>query len=143
MNRGKQPMSNRAQKKVNKEVRSAQTASFATVETAPLPSEPIAQELLNKFPKKSAKKIKAQVDATVRGMANKKKKQHAKHSKRSTPGDVAHDADFSPPKVVQIEGKRWIKTIEKQIRTKTSMSRRQEGKKKAKKSSWKRFFFGL
>ena len=76
-------------------------------------------------------------------MANKKKKQHAKHSRRSTPGDVAEDADYSQPKVVQIEGKRWIKTVEKQIRTKTSLSRRQEAKKKAKKSSWKRFFFGL
>ena len=40
----------------------------------------------------------------IRGMENKKKKQQTKHSKRSTPGDVAHDADFSPPKVVQIEG---------------------------------------
>ena len=66
MNRGKQPMSLRAQKKVNKEVRSAQTASFATAEIAPLASEPTAQELLEKFPKKSAKKIKEHVDCHKR-----------------------------------------------------------------------------
>ncbi len=143
MNRGKQQMSKRDQKKMNKAVRDGQTASFATLEPAPLNTETTPEEILKKFPKKSARKIKAEIAGTLKGMENKKKKLKAKHSRRASPGDVPRDSDYSPPKVVEVEGKRWIKTITKQIQLKTKLARRRDTKTKTKKSSWKRFFFGL
>jgi hypothetical protein len=102
MNRTKHPLSARLNKKIEKELRLAQTASK---ESDAYADELTAREMLKKFPKKSSKK-------KLLMPAGLPKKKHAKkHSKRTTPGNVPSN---STPRNVHMEGSRWMKTTLKQ-----------------------------
>lgn len=87
MNRSKKPLSRNALKKVEKEVRLAQSSKYAT-------------------PSAEAKTLEKKATAELY------KKRKKIPSKRTTPAE--HMPRTSAPKHTLIEGKRWIQTTEKQ-----------------------------
>lgn len=123
MNKPKYQMTNRDRKKMKKEVR------MSSIEPDPeLKSDHIKpNNLLSRLPKKVQKQERASLKSFDKNIAVKRKKQHARHSKRTTPGTV--DVQSSPH-IVHVEGKRWIKTLEKQNQVKKTVLRRQALKKK-------------
>jgi hypothetical protein len=110
-------MSQRAKKKVMKEVRSAQTGAL------PLLEKPQMKELLKKYPGK-----KPELSSSLKRMEARKKKRTAKKSRRTTPGDPL--TQDSAPRITHLEGQRWIKTLEKQNIVQASMFQRKSMKKK-------------
>ncbi len=61
-------------------------------------------------------------------LAIKRKKKGSHQSKRTTPGEVmGRDA---APRIVHLEGKRWINTTESQIQAKKKITQRRILKKK-------------
>ncbi len=60
--------------------------------------------------KRYPKVKKSLVDSTIKGMEVKKTKLEAKHSKRTTPGEVEHKE--STPAHAKVENERWEKTKE-------------------------------
>lgn len=93
MNKSKQPMAAQLRKKMNKELKKG------VAQPSPiLRSDVITpQDLLSTMPLKARKKKLV------------KKKLHV--SKRTNTGTVD---EKSPPHIVHVEGRRWIKTVEKQ-----------------------------
>jgi hypothetical protein len=122
MNRSKRPLTLSTQKKMGKEVRLAQ---------AKLPPEECvrtdrlkAAEMAKQYPKVE----KGVLKSFVRTLKRKKSAGAVKRSKRTTPGEVPSD---SPPRNAHIEGKRWIKTIEKQNVVKAKLFSKREAKRAA------------
>lgn len=124
MNKSKQQMPARARKKVKKELRSAAGLPDSVLQ----PNVNTPKALLSRLPQKPRKKEAAALKSFEKNMANKKAKQKAPHSKRTNTGiDVK-----SPPQIVHIEGRRWIKTLGKQTQSKRKVMTRQMTKKGSK-----------
>lgn len=123
MNKPKHQMTNRAKKKMSKEIRSS------AIQPEPLLTNNNIKpdKLLSRYPKKIQKQEKASLKSFEKNIAIIKKKKKARHSKRTTPGTVDQ---VSPPQIIHIEGKRWIKTLEKQVQAKKKIMRRHILKKK-------------
>src|SRR3990172_5332526 len=113
MNRTKQPMNNKLNKKNQKEIHVAQS-EYATKEASAYSDQLTAREMLKKYPKKTSKKEKASLASLEKEISAKKAKKLKKHSKRTTPGTVQAT---STPTNAHIEGGRWIKSLEKQTFT--------------------------
>lgn len=129
MNRNRRPLDKKNRKDVEKQVKKGQEELS---EEELLRSDQLSpEEALAKYPKKRQKVEKPLMDSTVKGMEIKKKKKQAKHSKRTTPGEVNHRE--SPPAYEHREGARWEKTLAKQNQGKrksvTSKLQKRDGKK--------------
>jgi hypothetical protein len=108
MNRSKRPLAKPQLKSVRKAVRLAQGPQPANATSK---SDTLrAQDLLKKYPTKSAAKKAAVLSALHKGLTAKKLKKTAKTSKRT---NVGVDAE-SPPQSIHTEGGRWMKTLVKQ-----------------------------
>ncbi len=108
MNRGKKQFTAKEAKKQKKEA-----LHVLGAHTPEERSEPThTWKILAKFPKRIATKDKAEVEGTKKRSEIKRKKLHSKHSKRTTPGQV--ELDITPYTHHHPEGKKMIKTIEKQ-----------------------------
>jgi len=103
MNRGKKIIDKKVKKKIDKEIRLAQNPSFATPSFAEAKALSKKETALFKKPKKG--------------------------SKRTTPGEIP--AQSSPPKIVHVEGRRWIKTLEKQNLTDSRILTKKLSKRKS------------
>ncbi len=114
----------RLRKKMKKELR----ASANQPDTVLKGNRSTAPELLSRLPK-ARKKEEAILSAFDKKIAIKKAKQKAPHSKRTNTGMI--DVK-SPPQIVHIEGKRWIKTLGKQTQAKRKVMTRQMTKKGSK-----------
>ena len=128
MNQNRRPIDKQTRKKMEKQVKKGQKELSS--EELPRTDELTPEEALSKYPKKRQKAEKPLMDSTVKGMEIKKKKKQAKHSKRTTPGEVDHRE--SPPAAQHKEGQRWEKTLTKQNqgKRKALTSKLQKNKKK-------------
>lgn len=115
----------RLRKKMKKELRAATNQPDTVLKT----DRNTPQTLLSRLPPKVQKKAEASLKAFEKKIAVKKAKAKAPHSKRTNTGliDVK-----SPPQIVHIEGKRWIKTLGKQTQSKRKVMTRQMAKKGSK-----------
>jgi hypothetical protein len=126
MSKPKNQMTNRARKKMNKEVRSS-----AIQPSSPLMSNTTkAENLLSSYPKKVQKKEKASLKSLSKKIAIQRKKKISSHSKRTAPGTPGTVERQAAPKITHIEGKRWIKSTETKIQANKKVMRRQNLKKK-------------
>jgi hypothetical protein len=125
MNKSKQPMPARARKKMKKELRSASNLP----DSVPQPDRNTPKGLLSRLPPKVRKKEEAVLKSFEKNIAIKKAKKKAPHSKRTNTGMI--DVK-SPPQIVHIEGRRWIKTLGKQTQAKRKVMTRQQTKKVSK-----------
>ena len=124
MNKSKHSISARARKKMKKELRSGVNLPDTVLQANP--NTPKA--LLSRIPPKLRKKDEAALKSFEKNFEIKKKKQKSPHSKRTNTGIDAK----SPPQIVHIEGKRWIKTLGKQTEAKRKIQTRQMTKKGSK-----------
>ena len=128
MNKPKYQVTNRARKKMNKEIR--------TSKMTPTPKEMSnttkPKAVLSRYPKKIEKKEKASLKSFEKNWASRQKKMKSPHSKRTTPGDLDIDMEEkqAAPRIVHIEGKRWIKTTETKIQANKKVAQRHRLKKK-------------
>jgi hypothetical protein len=125
MNKSKQPMPVRARKKMKKELRSAAGLPDSVLQT----DRNTPKALLSRLPPKQRKKEESVLKSFEKNVAIKKAKQKAPHSKRTNTGMI--DVK-SPPHIVHVEGKRWIKTLGKQTQAKRKVQTRQMTKKGSK-----------
>jgi hypothetical protein len=125
MNKSKQSMPARARKKMKKELRSAANLPDSVLKA----DRNTPKALLSRLPAKEQKKEAAALKAFKKNIAIKKAKLKAPHSKRTNTGLI--DVQ-SPPQIVHIEGKRWIKTLGKQTKAKRKVMTRQMTKKRSK-----------
>jgi hypothetical protein len=125
MNKSKQPMPARARKKMKKELRSAANLPDSVLQ----PDRNTPQGLLSRLPPKVRKKEETVLKSFKKNMANKRAKEKAPHSKRTNTGMI--DVK-SPPQIVHMEGRRWIKTLVKQTQAKRTVRTRQTTKKGSK-----------
>lgn len=88
MNRIKKQLSPRETKKQTKEILTA------PVTPEPLDNDPSAWKILSKFPKKVIKEEEASLSSLSTHMTSQKNKNHSKHSKRATPGDVLTESPY-------------------------------------------------
>jgi hypothetical protein len=125
MNKSKQPMAARARKKMKKELRAAAGLPDSVLQA----DRNTPQALLSRLPAKDRKKEEASLKSLQRNLESKRAKQKAPHSKRTNTGliDVK-----SPPQIVHMEGRRWIKTLGKQTQAKRKVMTRQTTKKGSK-----------
>ncbi len=123
MNKPKHQTTNRLKKKMNKEIR----ASVLQPDPVPTSDHIKAGQLLSRLPKKVQKKDQSLLKSLNKNLAIQKKKKRAPHSKRTTPGTVDEQ---SPPHIIHVEGKRWIKTLNQQAQAKKKVIRRQMTKHK-------------
>lgn len=107
MNRAKHPLTSKMQKKMAKEIHTAQ-GDYLAPEARQYRDELTAKEMLKKYPKKAGKKQKEGLNASKTKISIKKKSHPKIVSKRTTPGLVPSD---SPPAHIHPEGKRWIKIL--------------------------------
>ena|SRR3569832_903670 len=126
MNKPKYQVTNRARKKMNKEVRASK------VQPDPqLTSDHIKPtNLLSRYPKKTVKKEKASLKSLQKNLTAKKHKKESHRSKRTGPGTPGTQEREAAPKIVHVEGKRWIKNTESKIQANKKVTRRQNLKKK-------------
>lgn len=110
MNRKKQPMTNRLNKRVQKEVKKGLRASAEKVRS-PSKTPVTPQALLKPYPKKAVTEDKRQLTSMLTVMERKKAQKHKKNSKRSSPKDSIVN---SSPAHIHSEGTRWMKTVKKQ-----------------------------
>jgi hypothetical protein len=113
MNRGKKPLNQEIAKAMRKEVRKGQQG-------APSSDEPLkaaqTQAVLETRTgvEKERRKERQHLKNVKKKLENKKSKLTShKQSKRTTPG-VTENFDF-PPHDTYVEGRRWLKTIQKQV----------------------------
>ena len=125
MNKSKQSMPIRLRKKMKKELR----ASANQPDTVLKSDRSTPKALLSRLPPKIRKKEEAVLKSFEKNIAIKKAKQKAPHSKRTNTGLI--DVQ-SPPQIVHIEGKRWVKTLGKQTAAKRKVMTRQMTKKGSK-----------
>ena len=111
MNRNRRSMPNQTRKAVEKEIKKGQK-KLAEKEDVPRTDTLTPLQALKKYPKKIQKTEKPVLASTVKKMEVKKKKKTAKHSRRTTPGEVEHRE--SPPAHIHPEGQRWEKTLVQQ-----------------------------
>jgi hypothetical protein len=125
MNKSKLSMPARARKKMKKELRSAANLPDSVLQT----DRNTPKALLSRLPTKDRKKEEASLKSFEKNIADKRAKQKAPHSKRTNTGliDVK-----SPPQIVHMEGRRWIKTLGKQTQAKRRVMTRQMNKKGSK-----------
>lgn len=125
MNKTKRSMPAKLRKKMNKELRSATNQPDSVLKSDRI----TPQDLLSRLPLKARKKEESLAKSAEKNIAIKKAKAKAPHSKRTNTGliDVK-----SPPQIVHIEGKRWIKTLGKQTQAKRKVMTRQMTKKGSK-----------
>lgn len=69
------------------------------------------KDLLSRVPQKERQRKETILNTLEKSFAAKHKKMNHKVSKRTNSGTVD---EKSPPHIVHVEGKRWIKTLEKQ-----------------------------
>lgn len=125
MNKPKHQLTNRAKKKINKEVRSS------SIEPNPrVMSTTKAQTVLSRYPKKVQKKESASLKSLAKNLASKKQKAKSHQSKRTAPGTPGTDERQAAPRIVHMEGKRWIKSTESKIQADKKINRRHRLKKK-------------
>ena len=119
-------MTNRARKKMNKEFRSS------TIQPSPqlMSNTTKAEGLLSRYPKKVQKKEKALLKSLDKNIAVQRKKKTSPHSKRTSPGAPGTDEREAAPKIVHLEGRRWIKTTTSKIQANKKVQRRHNLKKK-------------
>ena len=126
MNKPKNQMTNRAKKKMNKEVR----ASAIQPNPRLMSNTTKANDLLSRYPKKVQKKETAALKSFSKSMAVERTKKKSPHSKRTSPGTPGTEEREAAPKIVHIEGRRWIKSTESKIQANKKVMRRQSLKKK-------------
>ena len=126
MNKPKYQITQRARKKMNKEIR----ASAIQPNPQPMSNTTKAASLLSRYPKKVLKKETASLKSLDKNLSVKRKKLQSPHSKRTSPGSPGTEARDAAPKIVHIEGKRWIKSTESKIQANKKVMRRQTLKKK-------------
>ncbi|MBP7074966.1 MAG: hypothetical protein KBA81_06220 [Rhabdochlamydiaceae bacterium] len=126
MNKPKYQITQRARKKMNKEVR----ASAIQPNPKPMSNTTKPASLLSRYPKKVQKKEKASLKSLDKNLSAKRKKLLSPHSKRTSPGSPGTEERQAAPKIVHIEGKRWIKSTESKIQANKKVMRRQTMKKK-------------
>ena len=126
MNKPKYQITQRARKKMNKEVR----ASAIQPNPKPMSNTIKPASLLSRYPKKVQKKEAASLKSLNRNISAKRKKIKSPHSKRTAPGTPGTQERQAAPKNVHIEGKRWIKSTESKIQASKKVMRRQTLKKK-------------
>jgi hypothetical protein len=126
VNKPKYQITNRAKKKMNKEVRSS------SVQQSPkaMSNSTKAQTLLSTYPKKVQKKESASLKSLAKNLAAKQQKAKSAHSKRTSPGSTGTEERQAAPKIVHLEGKRWIKSTESKIQADKKINRRHSLKKK-------------
>lgn len=95
-------------KKMKKELRAATLKLEPTLRSNVI----TPQDLLSRLPAKSRKKAASLQKSLKKNLTKKLSKSRV--SKRTTPGTVD---EKSAPHIVHVEGKRWIKTAEKQNAT--------------------------
>jgi len=116
-------MTAQLKKKMTKEIRAATAKPAAR----PTSDDIRATDLLSRYPKKEQKKGAPILASLEKAIEIKKKKSASKQSKRTTPGTVRAE---SPPKSPHVEGKRWIKTLQKQTNIRTKTAAKHQLKKK-------------
>ena len=126
MNKPKYQITQRARKKMNKEVR----ASAIQPNPKPMSNTTKPASLLSRYPKKVKKKEEASLKSLDKNLSVKRKKIQSPHSKRTSPGSPGTQERQAAPKNVHIEGKRWIKSTESKIQANKKVMRRQTLKKK-------------
>ena len=126
MNKRKQTLTQRANKKRQKELKAAKK---------PLAPPPLAHsdtlttdEMLKKYPQKIAKKVKGALKGLEKTLHAKESKKLKKHSKRTNTGSVDQR---SAPAHIHPEGERWVKNLRKQ----NDVQRKRLKKKLLKKNS--------
>ncbi len=125
MNKPKYQITNRAKKKMNKEVRSS------SIEKSPkVMSTTKAQAVLSSYPKNVRKKETASLKSLAKNLSAKQQKSKSPHSKRTSPGSPGTAEREAAPKIVHLEGKRWIKSTESKIQADKKINRRRSLKKK-------------
>lgn len=128
MNRNRKPLEKRMRKKIDKEIRSAQS-EYAKKDPLPNSDQLRAEEMLKKYPKKTIKAEKGIIASTKKNFEIKKKKEHSSHhSKRTTPGEVM-EQDATPAHA-HAEGQRWQKLSVKQSVNRGQAMKRKLSKKK-------------
>lgn len=126
MNKPKYQLTNRARKKMNKEVRASKTQLEPQLKSDNIKPA----NLLSRYPKKTQKKEKASLKSLAKNLTAKEHKKKSHRSKRTGPGTRGTDEREGTPKFVHIEGKRWIQNTESKIQASKKVSRRQNLKKK-------------
>lgn len=126
MNKPKYQITNRAKKKMKKEVRS----SSLQPNPRAMSNTTKAEALLSTYPKKTKKKESASLKSLAKNLAAKHQKAKSPHSKRTSPGTPGTEERQAAPKIVHIEGKRWIKSTESKIQADKKVNRRQRLKKR-------------
>ncbi|MGD0665481.1 MAG: hypothetical protein ABSA17_07155 [Rhabdochlamydiaceae bacterium] len=126
MNKPKYQMTNRAKKKMNKEVRSSVIQPEPQIKS----NTTKAETLLSRYPKKTQKKENASLKSLGKNIAVQIKKKHSSHSKRTAPGTPGTEEREAAPKISHLEGRRWIKSTESKIQANKKVIRRQTQKKK-------------
>jgi len=108
MNKGKRVLNNRVNKKMHKDIKSAQQA-YQLSETRLSSDELTPQAMLKNYPKRVTTKTLNAVTANKKRMEVKLAR-HKKTSKRTTPGTFDVDTE-SPRMYGHAEGARWMKTV--------------------------------
>lgn len=130
MNKNRKPATSQARKRQAKAIRKGQKI-LGKGEKIPRTDTLTPKKALKKYPLKRQKVEKPLMDQVVKGMKIKKnKRETAKHSKRTTPGDVDHRE--SPPASIHPESTRWKKTIDMQNKVKRKILTAKLQKKKGK-----------
>ncbi len=126
MSKPKNQMTIRARKKMNKEIRSS------SIQPTPqlMSNTTKAESLLSRYPKKVQKKEKASLKSLDKNVAIQRKKKHSPHSKRTSPGSPGTEEREAAPKIVHLEGRRWMKTTESKIQAAKKVQKRQSLKKR-------------
>ncbi len=126
MNKPKYQVTNRARKKMNKEIRSS------TLQPTPEPKSNAikGKNLLSRYPKKIQKKEERSLKSFKKNLNIKKKKSHTRQSKRTSPGSPGTDQRDAAPHIAHVEGKRWMQTTETKIQANNKVGRRHSLKKK-------------
>ena len=109
MNKTKRTVSQRNNKKMQKEIKAAQKPLPA--ETRQYSDELTAKEMLKKYPKKIAKAGIGMLKGLEKRWNATESKKLKKHSKRTNCGKVD---EKSPPAHVHAEGSRWVKNLREQ-----------------------------
>lgn len=125
MNKSKQPISKRIQKKVLKTLKKDLQSGEDTLLTPLSRQFPSPNELLAHLPSKQAKMKKDHMLSMEKSIQHKKAKALTKHSKRTTPSDGIENSSPAHP---HIEGSRWKKTLSKQTKAENKITSRRSMK---------------
>jgi|GEM_PF-3471442 len=129
MNKNRRPLAKQTRKALEKEVKKGQK-ELSKAEDLPRTDTLTPEKALEKYPDKRKKIEKPLMDSVKKQMAIKKKKKTAKHSKRTSPGEV--DSREATPAHDHTENERWKKTVNMQNKVKGKIldAKLQKGKGK-------------